>query len=195
MSYSINNSNLKQFEPMVRNIARQFSNHQDDQEDLMQEGYIGLIEAAKRYDPNTGVRFESYASWWVRKYMRLWMLNNSQIVRLSAKTDDYYKPLTEDIEKPCYEEDGELICYADILTDGITPETDVIRQEETEQMKEVMRQVLSDREQQLIQKIYGFDGKPVPMKEYAEKIEVSYDRVKKMHARSIRKLRKALLRV
>lgn len=48
---------------IVRTIAQQFTNNPNDQQDLMQEGYIGLIEAAKRYDPSTGVQFESYASW------------------------------------------------------------------------------------------------------------------------------------
>ncbi|MBQ0090630.1 MAG: sigma-70 family RNA polymerase sigma factor, partial [Prevotellaceae bacterium] len=105
-----------QCEKIVRTIARQFTNNPDDQQDLMQEGYIGLVEAAKRYDPNTGVQFDSYASWWVRKYVREYMLNNSQIVRLSVKTKDYLRPITEDIETPLYAEEGDVIRYADILT-------------------------------------------------------------------------------
>ena len=39
---------------IVRCIAKQFSNNTNDRQNLMQEGYIGLIEAAKRYDPDAG---------------------------------------------------------------------------------------------------------------------------------------------
>lgn len=50
----INNQTIKQYMPMVRTIARQFTKNPTKMKDLMQEGYIGLIEAAKRYDPDAG---------------------------------------------------------------------------------------------------------------------------------------------
>jgi len=38
-------------------------------EDLISEGNIGLMEAARRFDPSRGVRFASYAAWWIRKFV------------------------------------------------------------------------------------------------------------------------------
>lgn len=183
----IDNQFIRTHAHIVRCIVRQYGKTGYSQ-DLIQEGYIGLMEAAKRYDPATGVQFDSYASWWVRKYMRLWMLKNSQIVRLSVKTKDFYKPITENIEKPLYEEDGDLIRYADILTDGSTAETDFVRQEEHQQLRTAIEK-LPAREQQLIRQIYGIDCEAVPMKEIAKQMGLSYDRVKKLHARGVKRLR------
>ena len=188
----VNNEFIKKNDRLVRVIVKQFKVVGEGKKDLMQEGRIGLIEAAKRYDPNMGVQFESYASWWVRKYMREWMLNNSQIVRLSCKTEDYYKPLTEDIETPLYEEDGDLICYADILTDGTTIETDLIRQEELQWLKEAIEK-LSAREQQVIRKIYGIGQKKVPQKQIAKQLGITPMTVWRIQDAALKKMKKMLV--
>ena len=46
--------------------ARKLAGPFMDEEDLVQEGYIGLLRAAKRFDPDRGIRFSTYARWWVR---------------------------------------------------------------------------------------------------------------------------------
>lgn len=53
--------------------------------DLMNEGNIGLIEAAKRFDPEKNVRFISYAVWWVRQAIIIALHNHSKNVRLPQK--------------------------------------------------------------------------------------------------------------
>lgn len=49
--------------------------------DLIQEGYIGLLEAAARFDPGREVRFSTYAGWWIRASMQDYILRNWSIVR------------------------------------------------------------------------------------------------------------------
>ena len=52
--------------------------------DLVQEGNIGLMEAAKRFDPERDIRFSTYASWWVVAAIQEYILRNSSIVRIGT---------------------------------------------------------------------------------------------------------------
>lgn len=49
--------------------------------DLIQEGHVGLLEAAKRFEPARDIRFSTYASWWIRASMQDFILRNWSIVR------------------------------------------------------------------------------------------------------------------
>lgn len=68
---------------LVRRIARSFHGSRIAAEDLRAEGVLGLVEAAVRFDPAYGVRFASYASWWVRKAMREAALRETSVVSVS----------------------------------------------------------------------------------------------------------------
>jgi RNA polymerase sigma-32 factor len=49
--------------------------------DLIQEGHVGLLEAAARFDPEREVRFSTYATWWIRASVQDYILRNWSIVR------------------------------------------------------------------------------------------------------------------
>jgi RNA polymerase sigma-32 factor len=52
--------------------------------DLVQEGNIGLAQAAARFDPDRGVRFATYAGWWIMAEIQDFILRNSSIVRFAT---------------------------------------------------------------------------------------------------------------
>lgn len=55
--------------PLVVGIARRYAGWGVPLEDLVQEGNLGLLRAAERFDSGHGVRFATYATWWIRHYI------------------------------------------------------------------------------------------------------------------------------
>lgn len=62
--------------------ARKLSGPFMSEEDLAQEGFIGLLRAAKRFEPHRGIRFSTYARWWVRAQMTRAIDHTGRPVRL-----------------------------------------------------------------------------------------------------------------
>lgn len=62
--------------------ARKLAGPFMDEADLVQEGYIGLLRAAKRFDPDRNIRFSTYARWWVRAQMTRAIDHTGRPVRL-----------------------------------------------------------------------------------------------------------------
>jgi len=66
---------------LVISMASKFRNFGLPMSDLVQEGYVGLLEAAARFEPEREVRFSTYATWWIRASMQDYILRNWSIVR------------------------------------------------------------------------------------------------------------------
>ncbi|MCT7376595.1 RNA polymerase factor sigma-32 [Chelativorans salis] len=66
---------------LVIAMASRFRNFGLSMSDLIQEGHVGLLEAAARFDPSRQVRFSTYATWWIRASMQDYILRNWSIVR------------------------------------------------------------------------------------------------------------------
>jgi len=73
-------SNLR----LVVKIAKEYSNPGMTLGDLVAEGNLGLMRAVEEFDPDAGVRFSTYAAWWIKQSVRRAMINAGQPIHIPA---------------------------------------------------------------------------------------------------------------
>ncbi|MBI2998178.1 MAG: RNA polymerase factor sigma-32 [Deltaproteobacteria bacterium] len=79
-AYKLVTSNLR----LVVMIAREYQKAFRNLLDLIQEGNIGVMEAVKNFDPYRGIRFPSYAVWWIRAYIIRYIMNDWRMVKIGT---------------------------------------------------------------------------------------------------------------
>lgn len=78
----------KRFTPQVRRLSLEF-------EDVVQEAIIGLNRAAEKFDPTRGLKFSTYATWWVRQSIQRAIANQGHLIRLPIHIQDLVWKLTK----------------------------------------------------------------------------------------------------
>ena len=101
----------------VVSVAKKYQGNGLSLSDIINEGNLGLIKAAKRFDPSRGFKFISYAVWWIRQSILQALAEQSRIVRLPLnkigsinKINKAYAALEQKFERPpTAEEISELV--------------------------------------------------------------------------------------
>lgn len=75
------NELIQSYLRLVVAIAARFKHYGLANSDLIQEGILGLLRAADRFEPERELRFSTYASWWIRSFIQDYVLRNWSIVR------------------------------------------------------------------------------------------------------------------
>jgi RNA polymerase primary sigma factor len=89
-------SNLR----LVINIAKRYKYFDVPIADLIEEGNLGLMRAVKKFEPNKGYRFSTYASWWIRQYITRAIANQGKTIRVPVYMSEIitrWKKVTEQL--------------------------------------------------------------------------------------------------
>jgi RNA polymerase nonessential primary-like sigma factor len=100
----------------VISIARRYENRGIPLLDLIEEGNLGLIHAAKKFNPTLGFRFSTYAVWWIKESISSAVLNQTRTIRLPIRlarsVNKYYF-----ISKSLQQKHGKKVNVKDIATE------------------------------------------------------------------------------
>lgn len=178
-------------------VARRYRELGVPLEDLVNEGNIGLIQAAGRFDPDRGIRFVTYAVHWIRQAIlkalhesgsmirvpRTTPRNGSWAMRQAART-------TVSLDSPVAGmEDAETLgaCVEDRVS--VKPEEALVDASLEGQIGSTMAG-LSDREASIIRHRFGLDGRErFSLVEIGRKHGLSKERVRQIEKRALRKMR------
>jgi RNA polymerase primary sigma factor len=151
---------------IVVTIARRHVGQGVGIDDLIQEGNIGLYEAARRYDPQGNGRFITYAQLWVRKRINGVIDQHGRIVRLPAnQTYEIYRAKVEGRE---HEAPTKVECDAPAFDDSestvgdrlLSVEPEIERQIEVDQLRFTVRRAMSGlktRDREIVKEYFGID--------------------------------------
>lgn len=198
----------------VISIAKGYQSQGLDLMDLISEGNIGLIKAAERFDPNSGLKFISYAVWWIKQSILSSLNEDSRTIRIPSniiqEIQKDVKQIESDKNDPniitegklsysvpfCVGLDNEINEDGDTLIDIIpnrnaeNPE-DFLNTSSDEIKKKVhyMLSVLDEREKTIIERYFGLTGVECNLDELGEEFGCTKERVRQLRDKAIKKLR------
>jgi RNA polymerase primary sigma factor len=155
--------------------------------DLINEGNIGLIHAAKKYDPEKNVKFITYAVWWVRQSMMHVLADSTRAFSFPPKLFGVLHaggPGGEDISLS--ETLGDRL-----PVDQAPVEDELIHQADLDELAAALRD-LEGKEQEVVRLRYGLgDSEPQTLQEIGDRLHLSRERVRQIETRAKEKLRRS----
>ena len=200
----------------VISVAKGFQSQGLDIMDLISEGNIGLMKASERFDPTSGLKFISYAVWWIRQSIMASLNDNSRTIRIPSNLiQDAQKQRKRDEmgiedkflldgenETPVGQnlpyciglyneinEDGD--CLIDVIPNknADDPEEFLNSPEEIKKKVNLMLNVLDEREKIIIERYYGLTGIESNLDDLGEEFGCTKERIRQLRDKAIKKLR------
>jgi RNA polymerase primary sigma factor len=166
--------------------------------DLIHEGNLGLIEAARRFDPSRNVKFITYAVWWMREAMMHLLAGETRAFSFPPKLFPVLHRHAEDVSlsHPVRGEghgagnSGRARELSELLALDQPPiEDEMIHQADLDELAAALRD-LSGMEREIVRLRFGLeDDEPRTLQEIGERFHLSRERVRQIESRAKEKLR------
>ena len=167
---------------LVAHVAKKYQSPEDEMEDLISIGTIGLIKAVETYKEDYGSRLATYAARCIDNEL----LMHFRAKKKTSKEVSLYEPIGTDKE-------GNQIQLLDVVVSEDEDVVELLEQDrKVRRLNEIIPQTLSGREFFIIINRYGLYGKKtMTQREIARKLGISRSYVSRIEKRAIEKLRQA----
>jgi len=187
----------------VVSVAKRYQHLGVPLADLINEGNVGLLRAARRFDETRGVKFISYAVWWIRQAIRQLLAHQARPVRIPVGHAGELRAGIAiggrmviiggslSLDAPMGESSGTLL--GEVLADEtIVAPDDSMREGDLEDATAAALATLRPRELNVLRRYFGLDHKdPVTLEEIAEGLGVTRERVRQIKDHALRKIRQS----
>ena len=174
--------------------AKRYRGHGVSFLDLIHEGNLGLIEAARRFDPARNVKFITYAVWWIRESMMHVLSDQMRAVSFPPKLFSRLGRGGEDVSlsDPVERERQGGRALGDLLPLDQAPiEDEIMRQADAHELAQALGD-LNGKEREVVRLRYGLeDDEPRTLQEIGDQLHLSRERVRQIEVMAKAKLRKS----
>jgi RNA polymerase primary sigma factor len=198
----------------VLKVALRYRGSNIPLQDLVSEGSMGLIRAIESFDHTRGLKFISYAVWWIKAYITRAINEQSGLIRLPAnqhlrvkkaiRESQSHGEMNDDIrnliqitdgsvsiDDPIGQEDGKS--FGEMMADhrNLNPEaeTEVTR---VEHITNSLLINLPDREAEVIRGLFGMDhDSPLNLREVGDSLNISHERVRQLRDQALKRIRRS----
>ena len=165
---------------LVAHIVKKYQSPEDDMEELISIGTIGLIKAVDTFDHEKASKLATYAARCVENEILMYMRVKKKLQRESS----YYEPIGTDKE-------GNEIQLLDIIeSEEPTALEQIGLKDDTKRIYDLLEEVLTDREKQVLILRYGlYHGKEYTQREIAQRLGISRSYISRIEKNAINRLK------